>query len=215
MDRQKVSKLLEKMNRLFQGLDQNPDPIERDLMLNYLRQLYDEFYFTRQEKSWEPKRPARSPEPLSRPQSEPRAVEIPEDKRPNPTPPPPPPPAPKVEPTQHVPATRSPVSPGISKYEALFKVEKSNDLAQKLGASPVSTLFQAFTINDRLLYTNELFSKNQQAFQQSLQLLDRYEHFDEARAYLSELAEEYGWMAEEKLDLAKDFVQTVRRRYSA
>jgi len=210
MDRQKVSRLLEKMNRLFQGLDQNPDPIERDLMLNYLRQLYEEFYFIRREKSWEPKRSASPPEPVSQPKPDPQIIDIPEAEPPraSPTPPPPPPP-PKESPR------RSPVPSNSSKFEPLFKVEKSNDLAQKLGSSPVSSLFQAFTINDRLLYTNELFSKNQQAFQQSLQLLDRYEQFDEARPYLSELAEEYGWIAEEKLELAKDFVQTVRRRYSA
>lgn len=229
MDRQKVSKLLDKINRLFQTLDQ-PDPMERDLMMSYIRQLYEEFYFQeKKQDTYSPTKPQNSfsppppkyqapevnpptpkyanpePKPASRPYTAPQ---------PEPRPRHEPKPAPKPEPQRVVPPTPS-TRADQSQFAPLFEVENSNELAQKLRNSPINDLNQAFTINDRLLFTNELFSKDQQSFQRSLGLLNNYQRFDEAKFYLCDLASQYSWMTKGRLETAKDFIKTIRRRYPA
>ena len=222
MDTKKVKRLLDKVTRLFNTLESqqgDPDPIERDLMLSYLRQLYGEFLPAAPKARPEVKKP----EPNPGPKAEPRVIEIaeqapppspPRDPEPTPTPTPPPPPPPKnpsPEPSSSAP-TSSPRK-DMHTFDPLFKWEEAKDLSAKLSTSPVSDLQYVFAINDRLLFTNELFAKDNQAFQQALNLLNRYTHFEEAKVYICEIADQYQWLKKDRVETAKDFVKTVRRRY--
>ena len=69
------------------------------------------------------------------------------------------------------------------------------------------------SINDRLLYMNELFGKDRGALEESIQVLNRYESFETARSFLYNLGEQYHWAAENRLEIAHAFIKLVRRRY--
>ncbi len=204
MDREKIKKLLDKINRLYQTME-GADPMERDLMLYYIRQLYEEFYFSTEagQKPVAPPIP-----PVSKPIAEPRVIEIPDQPEPRPVDNTPRPTAPEPKPVNRP----KPRVDGKA-YAALFEIQQTKELAQKLRSSPIQNLQQAFTINDRLLFTNELFAKDAQAFQEALRLLNRYEQFEEAKSYLQDMASQYNWMEEQRLEIAKDFVHTVKRRF--
>ena len=47
----------------------------------------------------------------------------------------------------------------------------------------------------------------------SLELLNKFNSFDEAKSLLANLANQNDWVDEEKADTARAFIQLVRRRY--
>lgn len=98
-------------------------------------------------------------------------------------------------------------------FDALFEFKSSTELADRLGERPINDLTKSLSINDRLLFMNQLFGKDMNELDQSLQLLNRFESLSEAKGIISTLAEQHNWMDEEKIGIAKDFVRLVRRRY--
>ena len=78
---------------------------------------------------------------------------------------------------------------------------------------PIQDLTKAFSINDRLLYINDLFGKDQNAFVESVRLLDRFDELNDAKGLLRNLAEQYDWLKEERMETAQSFIQLVQRRY--
>lgn len=123
-----------------------------------------------------------------------------------------PPPAPKPQPTP--PAPPAPVRSAAA-YEGLFNAKSSNDLSDKLSKQPIADLTKAFAINDKLLYANDLFGKDQNAFADNVRQLNSYGSFENARTHILQLAQQYHWMAEEHMETAQAFVQLVQRRYLA
>jgi hypothetical protein len=234
---QEANILLEKINALQRNINLNKGPmaaIERDLMLSYIRQLY-EIYL---EDGMPPVQTAVPPQP-SKPEAikpAPKAQVI-EPPKPVYTPlkavDTPKPPAPKEEllvvrevppPLPVVPAytppkpTPTPVPPhgtgaNRAKINALFTVQSSNDLSERLSTRPIADLTKAFAINDRLLYVNELFGKDADSFNESLKLLNKFERMEEAKSLLVSLAEQYDWTQDERMEIAQGFVKTVRRKY--
>lgn len=214
MNLQQAKILLEKINSLYKSMSMDKDhvaSIERDLMLSYVRQLYESFLDLEATSA----KTAPPPPAAKKTPPKPRIIEIPDSLReveaepepkpkpqPKPTPPPPPKPAPKAE---------SSADPG--NFELLFEHKQARELSEKLSERPINDLTKAFAINDRLLYTNELFGKDQNAFLESLKLLNKFEGMDEAKSLLLNLAEQYEWTDEEKLDSARSFIKIVRRRY--
>jgi len=201
MDKDKIGLLLEKINGMYRSLaaaDTPPEPIERDLMLSYIRQLYEAF---QDSPSPQPDRPDVQPPPAP-----PREPEPPAPRTPVYTPPPPDPQPERPEP----PATTG----GHASMGKLFEQPRTNELGDKLSNSPIADLRKAFTINDRLLYTNELFGGDKNTFERALYLLDQYDHFQEAKHYLEQMADQYEWLNEEREEIARDFVRTVRRKFS-
>lgn len=228
MNFQQAQILLEKINAMWRNINATPgtiSPIERDLMLGYVRQLYEVFLALQQ---GQPAQPPMAP-PAPAPQPQPRPVVAP----PTPAPPreaptvvaPPPkpvqtiqPPPPKMEtPPPPKPAPQPAKAPTTSRpasaYSGLFNRKSSSDLSDRLSAQPIADLTKAFAINDRLLYINDLFGKDQSAFAESVRTLDRFEDMDEAKGLLVNLAEQYNWLQEERVETAQDFVQLVQRRY--
>ena len=192
--------ILDKINALYNSLAASQQPLsrlEKDLMLDLIRQLYDsflDFSTTRIDLPAPPPPPQQAPIPTPMPTPVPVA-----------TPPVAPAPAPVV------PAPEIPLPQGM---DALFDFKKATELADKLGEQPVRDLTKALSINDRLLYMNELFGKDLEAMNESLKLLNKLESFESGRSFLITLAGQYQWLDEARIDTARDFVRLIKRRYA-
>lgn len=245
--------LLDKINSLFKSIsadDGPPSAIERDLMLSYVRQLYDaclaETGIAAAPVAAPPApKPAPRPEPVVK-KYVPPVVETPAapKARPEPVAPPPPvqqpepvvkaveqpaPPAPKPEPVIATPAPEpekvvAPPPPPVRQattsvrssnkaIESLFETRAAKELSEKLGERRIEDLTRSMSINDRLLYINDLFGKDQPAMEDTLKLLNKYDSMDEAKTLLINLAEQYNWADDEKQETARHFIKLVRRRY--
>ncbi len=229
MDNNRAKLLLDKINGLFRNLNLDANQIssvERDLMLSYIRDLYDAVL---EQPSSQASRPKSSPtmpkerkEPdfeIVKPKEEkstipPKIIEIEE---PSPEPkdstaqPPKPPAKPKDEASKLSPA-KSKTSPDNT-FEQLFEQKRATELSEKLSESPITDLTRAMSINDRLLYMNELFGKDIQALNETLKLLNKYDNIEEAKGLLANLADQYTWLDDEKINIAREFIKLVRRRY--
>jgi len=150
------------------------------------------------------------PPPSSRPESreEPKA----EPKEPNPPRSTPRPESPRVE-AQPERARSS--AKNNQDIQELFNHRQATELSEKLSEQPVSDLSKAMSINDRLLYMNELFERDMNALDESIKMLNNYDTMEQARPYLMNLAEAHNWAQEERKDIAESFIKLVRRRYQS
>ncbi|MEM6725706.1 MAG: hypothetical protein AAF598_16820 [Bacteroidota bacterium] len=99
-------------------------------------------------------------------------------------------------------------------FDELFAKEETRELSQKLSERPVKDINLAISINDRMLYTNELFQKKKPAFDQAISDLNRLHNMEEARTYMEDhLIDQYDWTSKKRMERARKFVQLVRRRY--
>lgn len=234
MDLNQARTVLDKINSLFNNMSEDEDAIagiERDLMLSYIRQFYEAFLSlelpsTPAYKKVESKVEKTPPKPQAPRVIMPEVPKIQEIEKAPATevnsipvvetpPPPPPPPAPEPIPVPAPPPPIQRVVPSDAKKElgALFEFKAATELSEKLSERPISDLTKALAINDRLLYMNELFNKDLNALNDSLNLLNKYDNMEAAKGLLYNLAEQYRWMDENKLATAKDFIKLVRRRY--
>ncbi|MBK8502782.1 MAG: hypothetical protein IPL46_11490 [Saprospiraceae bacterium] len=100
------------------------------------------------------------------------------------------------------------------KYSPLFEGNQSKDLSDKLSRAPISDLMKAFSINDRLLVVADLFNGDQQKFQDTIDILNTKYSFDEAKSYLLRyMVDQYEWLSEERLERAREFIKFVERRF--
>lgn len=263
MDLQQARILVRKINSLFKSMEMDgspqPTPIERDLMLSYLRQLYQTFLedadaskITATPPIMESlaDKPESKPEPKPKPSTpsfeppkafvppvitvEPPKVEVPPvveikeepkvyippvetpkppvveekpipepvkvDPIPTPTPPPPPP-------------SSTPKTGNSGNLETLFSFKKATELSEKLGEMPIADLTKGMSINDRLLYMNELFGRDMSKLDEVLRALNNFPSLDSAKSYLMGVAAQYDWGEEERSEIAQSFIKLVRRRF--
>jgi hypothetical protein len=79
-------------------------------------------------------------------------------------------------------------------------------------AQPIHDLKQAITLNDKLLYTKDLFNGYNLAYSEAIDILNRYNSFDEAEKFLkANYAVKNAW--ETKQATADKFYKLVKRRY--
>jgi hypothetical protein len=84
----------------------------------------------------------------------------------------------------------------------LFIWQEPSNLAERLASQAITNLsFSTFSMNERLLYTNDLFGKN------------NFTHFDQAKVFLLNIGRQHDWHKEERKEAAKSFINTVRRRF--
>jgi hypothetical protein len=69
------------------------------------------------------------------------------------------------------------------------------------------------SINDKLLYSNELFGRDMAAMNETLQQLNKLNNMEEARELLIDIAEKNDWAEDERDDVAESFIKLVRRKY--
>jgi hypothetical protein len=237
---------LEKIISLYKSLsadEKNISAIERDLMLNYIRQLYETFLeIPAHASSATPPKTVAPPPPAPKPEPPKPVYEAPK------APPPPPPPvyeapkpapveAPKPAPVyeapkpvyeQPKPVYQQPIAPpppprqeapklinyGNSEVESLFEEIAGKELSDRLSNAPVADLTKAFGLNDRLLTQNELFGGNKAAFDETIKDLNNTGSFDTAKGYLIDLATRFNWTAnDDRKKQAKAFIKLVRRRF--
>jgi hypothetical protein len=233
--------LLEKINRLFQSMtmDDHVSEIEKELMRNYVKSLYEEFMpdGAMQTASIQKAAPIKITPPV---QEIPKVVEPPArvervDEAPPPpkvevapvsefrTEPAPQPPVvveiPKVAKAAPVNVTPPSPAPKTTKakisedQEELFEFKEATDLSERLSQSPIKDLNKAMGINERILTINELFDGNGDAMKDALSTINRLSNFDDAKDYLANIAEIYDWTSKQKKKKAKVFVKLVRRRF--
>jgi hypothetical protein len=80
-------------------------------------------------------------------------------------------------------------------------------------AQPISDLKQAITLNDKLLYIKDLFNGYNLAYSEALDILNRFNSFDEAENFLkTSYAVKNNW--DSKPSTAEKFYELLRRRFS-
>lgn len=228
MDKQRAKILIKKINSLFDSISMEPSglsAIERDLMLRYIRDLYELFVDDEAPKSVPPiQKPAAEPVREAKPSKPDPIPEVPkmdlpkfvqnnkvEEPKEEVTPPPPP----KVEipePVYSQPKTSA--SGARPEIEALFAFRQAKELSEKLSEQPIRDLQAALSINDKLLYTNELFGRQNNILNDSLTTLNRFDNMEQAKGFLVSLAEQYNWDDDEREEIARSFIKTIRRRYA-
>jgi len=189
MEIEKVKSTLKKISELLHQSDGNLSILEKDLILSHLRNLYDEFLF------YSPHQP-KPLQPTSPPIIEPNP--IPEISNPK-----------VIEPQKVEVKSIS----NQTKFDFLFSFNKSKDLSEKLGFQSMSDLSKSFSLNDKLWYTNELFKKDSNDFQQSIQKLNSASYLEEAKSILIGLAEKNEWDVGEKKEAAIMFSKIVLTRF--
>jgi hypothetical protein len=101
-----------------------------------------------------------------------------------------------------------------SGVEVLFEQKEARELVEKLSEQPIQDLRRAIALNDRLLYTRELFANDNQHFENTITFLNNCAHLEEAKAYLIEnCVHQFGWTDKKKVETAKGFIKLARRRF--
>lgn len=208
-------------------MNKDPENIVRldiDILASYVRELYDAILSDPAVSA-----PAYKPEPAPARVITPAPVVEVVKETPPPPPPvvvvepvappvvqeipvPPPPPAPPVIEEKPAPVKVSPPSAGG--LEALFEEKQAKELSEKLAESAIADLKKAIALNDRLLYTSELFAGDGKAFESALNAINDLAHFDQARDFLIQhYVVHYTWTDKKRVDTAKAFIKLVRRRF--
>ena len=223
MNIKKIDKQLKKINQLFENIKEDGiiSPIERDLMLSYVRNLYEKMLESDQSPSEKaPKTgfikstPAVEeeivPEPKMNPIADAVLQEVSEDN-------------PRIEPKQEFtpPVVEEektpPPSPKIEipeELSQLFTLESTKELSDKLSRSPIADLTKSMGINEKIFTVQELFGGDSTLFTQTMESLDKMTSLDQAKDYLVEnVAIKQNWTAEGKLKKAAHFIKLISRRY--
>ncbi|WP_235296470.1 hypothetical protein [Portibacter marinus] len=226
MGLKRVSKLIEKINVLHDSLlsiDEEISSIEKDLLLNYIRQLYEQVLEigAEDDRHIEPVKLAK--EVIDLPEKEDVVIhpaveeiaDIPTEDTFKV--------APQTMPKIHQMDTKSEVEvldepitmKGINEeLVAMFEMKEAKDVSEKLRSTPIKDLNTAMGINDRFLTVNELFGGDANAFKSCVDHINQMESYEEAKSYLlSDVAQKYDWSAAERLKKAAGFITLVQRRF--
>jgi hypothetical protein len=238
--------ILEKVTRLYKTMkldERNIDVFEQDLMLSYIRQLYDSFApNTPVSERVKPVLPPIEKEQISilkeatkvtpspKPE-EPKVVETPKVMEvPKVVEVPKPIVTPKIVETPKVvevpKPTPAPTPPapqptssqgGLSDVDrvALFEVKEATELSEKLSQAPIRDLTKAMGLNDKIFTINELFGGDSKAFDDTLKKLNTFNNFDDAKEFLAAgVAHTYEWPNRSRKKKAIYFINLVKRRYN-
>lgn len=217
MDLNQSKILLGKINSLYKSMstdEKNIASIEKDLMRNYISQLYECFLdfdndrttsstVTKSTKTIPAPVVEKAPEyvqpeyvkPVPPPPPPPPVVERAEPVRvevqkPTPVvvtpPPPPPPPAPTPKPEPIVERVVQTKRTVVSSgdHEELFEQQEAKELSERLSLSPIKDLKKAQGLNDKILTVKELFNGDQAIYDNTIAQLNAFNNFDEAKHFL-------------------------------
>ncbi len=240
MNFKKVEKAAKKINQLLDNMrdEEQVSKIEKDLLLSYIRDLYEKATQTKEsskkENAYRAPKSDVAQSPISNPVAEikaptPPAVEIADVVRqeiqeitnqPVPTPI-----QKQVEPSSSIqnntPAEVIQVEeldlPKTSAPQELLELfEKGSvaELSDKLSQSPISDLTKCMGINERIFTVNELFSGDTGLFNSTMQELDKLNSLEQARDYLvNDIAVRLNWGDGSKIKKTANFVKLISRRY--
>lgn len=92
------------------------------------------------------------------------------------------------------------------------EVNDDNSLAAKLKYRPISDLTKSLGINEKYLFSNELFNGNSSEMAETLKTLNNFKSFSDAQQKLNDLSKKYNW--DKKNSFYKEFELLVKRRFS-
>lgn len=232
MDKEKARILIAKINALYKTIDANTpgiSPLERDLMLSYLRQFYETIALSKPQQN-----PAEREEkrvdsnvkitPLQKKVEPVRAEEAISSKLIGPE---------KQNPTGNPSAENHFIEPSVAPFPqadipapqginapyekdliSLFDWQEPGNLAERLANTPLSVLdLTTFSMNEKLLYENDLFKKNRVEMEEAIKMLNNFTNFETAKSFLLPLGMQHEWYREERKEAAKSFINIVRRRF--
>ncbi|MDG2449599.1 MAG: hypothetical protein P8M34_08165 [Saprospiraceae bacterium] len=114
-------------------------------------------------------------------------------------------------------ATSSNTSPSVSvapEIENLFDSSVLDKSDYRFSQTPISDITKAMGINEKLLMINLLFNKDQQDFNYVASKLNYFHNFEEASKYLkTEVAAKYKWSHVDKKEKAIEFIKLIKRKY--
>jgi hypothetical protein len=98
---------------------------------------------------------------------------------------------------------------------AIFDIEETNDLSGKLSARPIADLTKSMGLNEKIFTVKELFGNENDVFAKTMDTLNGFKSFEEAKSYLvSNVADKYDWASDGKIKKAQTFIKLVKRRYN-
>jgi hypothetical protein len=87
-----------------------------------------------------------------------------------------------------------------------------SSLADKLGKNPIENLITSIGINERFLFTDNLFNGSSEDFNEQVGVLNEQDSLDKAMDYINEvLVQKYNWKTTSKK--YKKFINLIERRY--
>ncbi len=105
------------------------------------------------------------------------------------------------------------IKPTVERVDSnqLFEEKMSKELSDKLGELPIADIKKAMSLNERIIFVNELFDGNFTEFENALTNLNSVANFVEAKGLMEILATRFDWSSKEKQ--AKTFIKLVKRRH--
>jgi hypothetical protein len=93
------------------------------------------------------------------------------------------------------------------------QLNNTGSIKEQTGVQPIDNLKQAITLNDKLLYIKDLFNGYSLAYSEAIEILNRFNTFEEANRFLTKnYTEKNNW--EGKPQTAGKFFELLKRRYS-
>jgi len=244
MDLIKAKTILSRLNAMHQSLESNAhlSTLERDLILNYLRELYEIYHtadvntipelktpiFMPAEKSVEKEVIQKTLEFKFSPDVKTEAPVVEND-------PPPtiydplfkeeikinvseqvkemvPVSASEIKSSMSAPASITSIIP-VSIGE-LFEIKKGNDLSDKLNELPLKDINRGIGLNDKLEIMNTLFGGQKTLFDNTISELNNLKSYEEAQTKLGNgPAIQFKWDHDDRREKAIEFIKLIRRRY--
>ncbi len=100
------------------------------------------------------------------------------------------------------------------KISSILEIEIGQELSDKLSVTAIKDISKSMSINEKIFTVNELFGGSQAAFEDSMQKLNGFSNFEEAKNYLAEnVVESQNWQDPEKLKKVKTLMKLVYRKY--
>ena len=194
-----IKKLLDEINSCigkYQSLQEIPT-IERDIILQKLRSVYDSLCFPANTACEQVEQPTPK---VSVVEQQPviEKLEVEE---------------PQVQPEDTAIKIETPIATTIQQEQSqtpqdIFSAKPRTDLNSVLGKKPISDIMSAIGPNDRVRFRAALFSKNQELFENTVSLLNHLNSYEEAVSYLKNTFD----LDYESSDVT-DFLAIVERRY--
>lgn len=232
MNHKKVKKQINKINSFFDSItaDEEISQIEKDLLLSYVRKLYESILSSEEATAPKPKKVSKqsvskkttkritrvAPEPVvetvieRKPfEREPEVITVEEPTTVAPA-------AAPIASQPEVAIVDAEPAPVLSEnMEMIFTKPSSKEISDKLSNLPIKDLTKSMGINERMFTVKELFGGDQKLFTSVMKHLNGLDDFDEAKSYLIQgVASEMKWDDANKYKKAVNFVKLVQRRYS-
>lgn len=94
-----------------------------------------------------------------------------------------------------------------------LKKEEPDSLAEVLASKPLESIPAAISLNQKIMFINQLFHGDAVAYTQAIMELEECKHFDEAKSLIiKQYSPKYLWKMSP--DEAEEFVEIVRRRFT-